>query len=69
MPGTFQEAVARPRPIAPELASDGIDGKGEWVVNLGPESAVSAEYVHRKGDVALHGPHRGSICGASTGSR
>jgi len=79
-----QQAVARPGPVAPELASDGIDefltlmlprqlkqqpagwigqslhlhstdDKGEWVVNLGPDSAVSVEHVHRKGDVALQG--------------
>jgi uncharacterized protein (TIGR03083 family) len=31
------------------------DGKGEWVVNLGADSAVSVEHVHRKGDVALQG--------------
>ncbi len=31
------------------------DGQGECVVNLGPDSAVSVEQVHRKGDVALQG--------------
>jgi len=31
------------------------DGKGEWVITLGPDSAVSVEHVHRKGDVALQG--------------
>jgi len=31
------------------------DGQGEWVVNLGPDSAVSVEHVHRNGDVALQG--------------
>ena len=31
------------------------EGKGEWVITLGPDSAVSVEHVHRKGDVALQG--------------
>lgn len=31
------------------------DAKGEWVIKLGPDSAVSVEHVHRKGDVALQG--------------
>jgi uncharacterized protein (TIGR03083 family) len=31
------------------------DGKVEWVVMLGPDSAVSVEHVHRKADVALQG--------------
>ncbi len=31
------------------------DSNGEWVIKLGPDSAVSVEHVHRKGDVALQG--------------
>jgi len=30
-------------------------GKGEWVVHLGPDSAVSVEHAHGRGDAALQG--------------
>ena len=32
------------------------DGDGEWMVRLGPGTAVSSERAHAKGDVALRGP-------------
>jgi uncharacterized protein (TIGR03083 family) len=32
------------------------DGEGEWMVRLGPGTALSAEHAHAQGDVDLRGP-------------
>ncbi len=32
------------------------DGEGEWMIRLGPGTAVAAEHAHGKADVALRGP-------------